>query len=485
MQRPIILVIDDDDDVRESLVDELCGDYEVQSASCGAEAIAALERARYDAVISDLRMPDQDGITVLEHARKQNPDVIRILLTGYLDERAHRATLEPGAPYKVGKPWHDEIEVLLRRAFEQREQRRQLRGSVTDALAVAGIDDELARVSGLSEVAEVLVRRASSMHGVRSCSVILGVCGRQRVIAGEPIAEGVAAGASWSIDEPIAEEGAARLVAQGDGASARDIVMFLCARARRWDQDDDTAKLARCAATDPVARTRLEGVTRRAVLGELASSVMHEMASLAQAIWGVVDELVEVVNERSGGDPETAELAADAERLSAQIVALFCAMRTFTKSGELRARVCSVRGLVDKALALCSAYVRARATLRVADIPDVEILASEPLFLQVIVNLLRNAADASPVGGAVDLEVTCEADRVTLSVTDDGEGVSEAVSDTMFEPFVTTREQDGGSGLGLAISAQIVASHEGEIRYERCAGRGARFVVVVPVHVAT
>ena len=61
MSNVSILVVDDDDEVRASLVDELSRDYQVESAACGEEAFAALSARRYDVVISDLKMPDHDG----------------------------------------------------------------------------------------------------------------------------------------------------------------------------------------------------------------------------------------------------------------------------------------------------------------------------------------------------------------------------------------------------------------------------------------
>ena len=102
-----ILVIDDDDHVRDALVDELSQNYRVEAATCGNEAFHYLTANQYDVVISDLKMPDYDGIQVLEFARVHQQDPVRVLLTGYLDEQAQRALLAPNAPFKVGKPWHD------------------------------------------------------------------------------------------------------------------------------------------------------------------------------------------------------------------------------------------------------------------------------------------------------------------------------------------------------------------------------------------
>jgi len=126
LKRARILIVDDDEAVRESLHDELVDEYEVETAAGGREAIERLVRGVYDVVISDLRMPDVGGVEVLERARGLHPEAVRILLTGFLDEDARQATLREDAPFKIGKPWHGTIEVTLKRALEHREITRRM-----------------------------------------------------------------------------------------------------------------------------------------------------------------------------------------------------------------------------------------------------------------------------------------------------------------------------------------------------------------------
>lgn len=145
MKSARILVVDDDDHVREALVDELSSTYHVESVGSGLEAFDALSIAKYDVIISDLKMPDHDGLEVLEFARQHQLDAVRVLLTGYVDERAQRALLSPDAPYKVGKPWHDEIEVVVRRGLERRELKRALCASFQDALQIGTFEVELSK----------------------------------------------------------------------------------------------------------------------------------------------------------------------------------------------------------------------------------------------------------------------------------------------------------------------------------------------------
>jgi signal transduction histidine kinase len=108
----------------------------------------------------------------------------------------------------------------------------------------------------------------------------------------------------------------------------------------------------------------------------------------------------------------------------------------------------------------------------------VEVDVAEALFLQVLGNLLRNAANASPKGGVIDVEVVADGDEVSFTIVDDGPGVAAEIADSMFEPFASATH--GGTGLGLAISAYVVQLLHGRISYQRDATRGACFAVAVP-----
>jgi CheY-like chemotaxis protein len=99
MSKARILIVDDDEAVRESLHDELVGEYEVETAAGGREALERLAHASYDVVISDLRMPEVNGVEVLDRAHGLHPEAVRILLTGCLDDQARQATLRADAPF--------------------------------------------------------------------------------------------------------------------------------------------------------------------------------------------------------------------------------------------------------------------------------------------------------------------------------------------------------------------------------------------------
>lgn len=467
-----ILVVDDDDHVREALVDELSGSYRVEAVASGNEAFDALATQQFDVVISDLKMPDHDGIEVLEFARQHQRDAVRVLLTGYLDERAHRALLSPDAPYKVGKPWHDEIVVIVQRALEQRDMTRRLSASVEDALALTTFDEELQRTTTPIELCETVVRRSLTIEGVLACSIIARTDVGETPFVGGSVPKD---GPGWHLDLPLDGDGDLRLRACGIGDGGRQLVSYLAHRAQR-----------RCGVLEARVSTvqsaigdgpRVNHLMRQATLGALTSSLLHDLASTVQAMSAALNGITMGVEDHEPA--AVAEAAAEAREAGDEIVALFVHMRKFMRDGAVTTKPVPVAQVVQRASRLCGGYVRERAQLRIAELPTANVNISEPLFLQVVANLLRNAANASPQHGVIDLKVRVSEGDVIFTVTDDGPGVAPEIADHMFEPFASTTTE--GTGLGLAISAYVMQLLGGRIAYRRAPERGACFTVSLPL----
>lgn len=467
-----ILVVDDDDHVREALVDELSMNYRVEAVASGNEAFDVLASNQYDVVISDLKMPDHDGIEVLEFARVHQRDAIRVLLTGYVDERAQRALLAPHAPYKVGKPWHDEIEVVVRRALEQRDLARRLFASVEDALSLSTFDDELSEAKTPLELSEVIVRRALTVEGVVCAATVVRADGVDHPFTGGAVPR---EGGGWYLDLQLDPEGSLRLRARGVTESAREIVQYMAHRAQR---SFGVLEARPTALPTPTANggARLNQLMRQATLGALTASLLHDLASTMQALTVALDD---VTTYASGNAPELQDAVTEAATAGNEAVQLFVSMRKFIRDGEVQLKAVNVSKLVERAIKLAGPYVRERATLRVGELPVVSLAVTESLFLQVLANVLRNAANASPTGGTVDLAVKIVDNEVHFIVTDDGPGVAPEILDTMFEPFASTTS--GGTGLGLAISAYVMQMLSGRINYRKMPDRGACFTVTLPL----
>lgn len=113
------------------------------------------------------------------------------------------------------------------------------------------------------------------------------------------------------------------------------------------------------------------------------------------------------------------------------------------------------------------------------DLPPV--LLDRRLWRQLLLNLSRNAAQAMPEGGVLELQTWAREGCVVLEIIDNGQGMDAATQSRMFETFFSTRSQ--GSGLGLPTVRKIVEGHHGQIECESAVGRGTRFVITLPAAV--
>lgn len=120
---PSILLVDDEANIVQSLRRMLRPlGYQIRTAGGGAEALALLEEAPADLIVSDMRMPGMDGAALLTQARERWPDTIRVLLTGYADIQSTVAAVNQGGIYRyVSKPWNDlELQQIIRQGLELR-----------------------------------------------------------------------------------------------------------------------------------------------------------------------------------------------------------------------------------------------------------------------------------------------------------------------------------------------------------------------------
>lgn len=459
-----ILIVDDDDDVRAALVDELARDYRVEAAACAEEAFAALAARTYDVVISDLKMPDHDGIEVLDFARDQDPEIIRILLTGYVDERAHRALLKPDAPFKVGKPWYDEIDVVLRRALEQRHRARQLASSLDSAIGLGEVDQQLACVDSLDELAEVVALRVARIAGVD----------RAWALAGERPLVGAAADApdgGWRIDRAVDPAGRVVVGAIGTTATAHGLVEHVLSAAHRR-----AGTLAVTAAAPTPVRSRIDELMRHATIGTLTATLLHDIASLLQ----VVDAAVQAIAAAPAcdDDPDVRESAADVAVTAREALDLFVATRKFLSEGIAKSRKVALPTIVQRILRHAGGAVRERARLATSCDLDFELELPDTLFVRSLADLLASAASLAPQGCEMRFAVTANAGRVTFTITDDGPGVEPALVPALFEPMAWNRPAK--LPIRLAIAAYTLRSLGATVSYHRGDPGGGCFTVEVP-----
>ena len=157
-------------------------------------------------------------------------------------------------------------------------------------------------------------------------------------------------------------------------------------------------------------------------------------------------------------------------------------LKSFARKGGDAFEPLDLRTCVTEALAMMEPRLRERRVLVVRTLPKqpVQVMGDRLRLEQVIINLMRNAVDATAQVNApqIDLILT-EGDTVTLTIRDNGTGIADI--DKVFEPFHTSKRAGEGTGLGLAISSGIVADHGGRLTARNAPEGGAAFDIALPV----
>lgn len=227
------------------------------------------------------------------------------------------------------------------------------------------------------------------------------------------------------------------------------------------------------------ARAELVQAERLATIGKMAAHVTHEIRNPLSSI-GLNIELLEEELAASAGLSESRQLVAaiksEVERLS-RIAEQYLSVARRPRPRLERERV---EDLVSELLAFVRPELdRAGVASRVEaeeSLPEVEL--DESQLRQALLNLIRNAREAMPKGGALTLAVRREGSGVELCVEDTGTGVPEEVRASIFDPFFTTKQR--GTGLGLAVTREIIEAHGGSIACEPREPQGTRFRILLP-----
>ncbi len=122
-------------------------------------------------------------------------------------------------------------------------------------------------------------------------------------------------------------------------------------------------------------------------------------------------------------------------------------------------------------------------TLEIAVEGDSRVDGSPEALREALTNLIFNAVDAMPRGGAIRLAARRRGDIVDVEVSDTGSGIDEEIRNRIFEPFFTTKG-DRGSGLGLPVVFAIVEQHHGHVTVDSAPGRGTTFRLIFPASTA-
>jgi signal transduction histidine kinase len=224
------------------------------------------------------------------------------------------------------------------------------------------------------------------------------------------------------------------------------------------------------------SREQVLAQEKLATVGKLAAGVAHEIGNPLTSILGYVELLAADVK-----DPAARELLDRVRNETTRIHRIVHDLLDYARPVADQVEPVRLAEVVDAALDLVKPQPRFRevtVTRHIdGELPDAA--ASSPRLLQVVLNLLLNAADSMSGKGEIAIAARSDEKTVSLEIADTGPGVPEADRGKIFDPFFTTKEPGAGTGLGLAVCRSIVATYGGEITLLP-SEKGATFRVTLP-----
>ena len=219
---------------------------------------------------------------------------------------------------------------------------------------------------------------------------------------------------------------------------------------------------------------------RLATIGTTAAKIGHELANPLNGMSLTIQLLEQRLNRQP--NPPDSQVAVTVQRLRNEISRLnqlAGQFRTISRRERYNFQPTELAGLIDDVIKIQTPHfaqlnIQIEQCISTAAPPFVTI--DRDKIKQALLNLVKNAAEAMPGGGKINIEVSPSEDSVFIDITDTGTGIPLDID--AFEPFLTTKKE--GTGIGLVIVRQVVVAHGGKISYRTRPGEGTTFRIELP-----
>ena len=501
MEKPddnTVLLVDDEADVRDvmSLSLEELG-YSVICAEDGLEALDLFQKYTPPIVLADIRMPNMDGIELLEKIKQINPETEVIMITGHGDMnfaiRSFRFDATDFIPKPIGV---DDLEKALRRAHEKRSVRRhfydytrQLETMLSDksrrlkdsADGTRQMPDSLQQVLEhlpcyvsvfdkdlrIIEANSYFIENFGEPNG-RHC---YRVCKQQTEPCPEcPVKKTFARGKSCQHETEFITR---------DGSTRKVLVWTLPV----YDPDEKVVERVMSVATDLEQISELQD--HLSSLGLMVGSLSHGMKGLLTGL----DSGLYLIS--SGMEKENGERAKEGLEIvretTQKLKKVVLDILFYAKEREFKKEVLQVKDFAEDLSRVVESRMQSYGISYRKEYADnlgsFEIDAN--YMLQALINIIENAINACAEDkdksgeNEIILSVSPENGRVWFIIKDNGIGMDEKTRNSMFDLFFSTRGNKG-TGLGLFITRKIIEDHGGEIHVDSAPGEGTTVSVAIP-----
>ncbi|HGE70112.1 TPA: response regulator [Candidatus Poribacteria bacterium] len=462
-----ILLVEDDDAyamlIGRMLKRAKIGKFSVERVDSQQSAFERLPKGDIDLVLLDLHLPDTNGLATLDSFINKEYDVPIVILTSLNDEITGIKALQKGAQDYIIKSDINE-ELLIR--------------SIRYSIERYNLISELKRNTKALEASEERFRIITEQNA----DAIVVVDDERIVRFVNPTAEKVF---NRSADEFIGK--------QFDFSSEYGVETDI-----EVSSDGENSTILECRANrikwqdrDAILMT-LRDVTERKQVekmkDEVISIVSHEIRG---PLTSIINSLSLIIDGETGDIPEpTKKMIEIAYRNSERLLRLTNDMLDIRKieSGkmEFNYQVLEVMPLIEQAIEANRSYAdQFKVRIRLENtIPDAKIKTDSDRFIQILTNLLTNAAKFSPPEDEIIVSVSRNKGFLRISVKDHGPGIPEEFQNRIFSKFAQFTAQGarrkGGSGLGLSISKMLVENLGGSIGFETKPNEGTTFYFDLP-----
>ncbi len=227
-------------------------------------------------------------------------------------------------------------------------------------------------------------------------------------------------------------------------------------------------------------KLQLEVIQKKkmATIGKLAGHLSHELNNPLTGIRSMAQILMNEVESNSQAHKDLLEIESAASR-SLSVIRNFI---EFSDNKNTRIESTDLHGLIERTIPLMKTSLRNHTVVKNFNAKKFTGQVNQPLFQQVLFNLIKNSIQAMDEKGRVLIETdNPTASTVKISISDSGRGIPKSVQSLIFQPFFTTKEKVQGNGLGLSIVKSIVESFRGKIGFTSEEGKGTQFNIELPI----
>jgi signal transduction histidine kinase len=235
------------------------------------------------------------------------------------------------------------------------------------------------------------------------------------------------------------------------------------------------------------SQRQLSQSEKLAAVGQVTATMAHQIGTPLNSISGYIQLILQDGNIQPKDRDRLQIIESQLDRLADSVKNFL----SFTRQPKPQLRSLDVNEVLEELIHLSEPWFLARNVRLSSHLsPDLPSILGDSTHLQTLfLNLITNALDAMPRGGALTIKtrqtpptLSSEDGRwLEISITDNGIGITEESKKRIFDPFFTTKKMGEGTGLGLSICEKIIKEHSGRIDVESEVGKGSTFSVYIPV----